>query len=150
MASRVGRGLRLGHLLTQRFFIPGPLPGLNELLSAKGSGFGKGNGYARLKKEWTDRILMACMASRLKPVQQAEFHFEWMERNKRRDPDNFSSGGRKLILDALVKGGILPGDGWSVVLGFSDDFLIAADVPGVWVTISSSDLATNAGSGPLG
>ena len=123
---------------------------MNDLLDAKGSGFGKGNAYARLKKEWTEKIGWALKAAKLKPVGPAEIHFEWLEKNKRRDPDNSSSGGRKLILDALVTHGILEGDGWAHVIGFSDDFLVAdkGSMPGVWVTISG-DLAADSRPSPL-
>ncbi len=110
-------------------WIPGPLPGLNELIAAaKGSG-GRGMAYAKLKRQWTDTVwALARNAGIHKPgpfEQRVFIDWTWLERDKRRDPDNVAAGGRKLILDGLVKAGVLAGDGWKHVAGWTDRWIVA-------------------------
>jgi hypothetical protein len=105
-------------------WVPGPLPGLNELIAAaKGSG-GRGAGYARLKRQWTETVWALAKAACIdKPgpfARPVTLDFTWIERDKRRDPDNVAAGGRKLILDGLVTAGVLGGDGWRHVQGWTD------------------------------
>ncbi len=116
------------------FFVPGPLPGLNELIDAAKSGRGKGNAYSRLKRSWTDTVILMARAAQLPKCQRARFSFRWQERNRKRDPDNVAAGGRKLVLDGLVKAGVLPGDGWEHVASWDDTFEVATR-PGVLVGI---------------
>lgn len=56
-----------------------------------------------------------------------QINFTWVEGNKRRDYDNISSGGRKFILDAMVKCGVLKDDNRKYVVGFSDKFEYSED-----------------------
>jgi hypothetical protein len=123
--------------MTQEFFVPGPLPGLNDLISAaKGSG-GTGRGYSALKKSWTGTVWAWAKKARLKKMfVRVYFHFQWIEKNHRRDPDNVSSAGRKLILDGLTKAGIIQGDGWNSVAGWQDQFFVDAKRPGVRVILT--------------
>ncbi len=116
------------------FWIPGPLPGLNELIAAaKGQG-GTGRAYAALKKRWTREIAMRIKIAKVMPVAPARMVFLWVEKNKRRDPDNVAAGGRKLILDALVVAKVLKNDGWAEVQSWSDTFA-TGDPPGVNVEV---------------
>ena len=62
-----------------------------------------------------------------------EYH--WIEKDTRRDLDNISSFGRKVIQDALVKEGILRNDGWKDISGFSDSFGVDKDNPRIEVVI---------------
>lgn len=50
--------------------------------------------------------------------------YTWYERNRRRDKDNISSFGRKVIQDGLVKAEIIKNDGWAQIEGFSDEFRV--------------------------
>lgn len=61
--------------------------------------------------------------------------YAWYEPNKRRDLDNVSSFGRKVIQDALVETRVLENDGWKNIVGFQDNFYIDADNPRVEVVI---------------
>ena len=45
----------------------------------------------------------------------------WMETDRRRDPDNISSG-IKFILDAFVHAGIIENDGWKQVKSIKHNF----------------------------
>ena len=59
----------------------------------------------------------------------------WYEPNKRRDLDNISSFGRKVIQDALVNLGVLENDGWQNIRGFNDEFRVSKDEPRIEVHI---------------
>jgi Holliday junction resolvase RusA-like endonuclease len=72
--------------------------------------------YASLKKAATEIVAWNCKAQRLKPIDAVETDddddrvtlvFDWP--HSRRDPDN-QSFGAKMILDGLVKAGVLPDD----------------------------------------
>lgn len=115
-----------------RLFVPGPLPGLNELIAAaKRRGPNCWNGYAVLKRRWGETLAAAMAAARPPRVSRAWLGFRWVEATRRRDPDNLAAGGRKLLLDALVRAGILPNDGWRGVVGWTDRFAVDPRRPGV-------------------
>lgn len=120
-------------------WVPGPLPGLNELIAAAKSGRGRGNAYSRLKAEWTNVIVIHAKAARVPAFSRRVFvTFEWVEKTRKRDPDNIAAGGRKLVLDALVKAGVLQGDGWKYLATWTDRFVLwhpGLKGPGVGVTI---------------
>lgn len=118
----------------QRLWIAGRLPGLNEVIAAaKGAG-GRGHAYAKMKRDLGELVWVLAKAARLRPVTRARLAFRWVEKDRRRDPDNVSSAGRKFILDGLVKAGVLPGDGWAAIAGWSDTFEVGAK-HGVEITI---------------
>ena len=126
---------------TQAFFVSGPLPGLNELLDwakrqGKGTGKKQWNLYAVQKKSWEEVIWAAIHNANLQPYAcPVTIDYLWQEPNRRRDPSNISAG-KKFIEDTLVKAGILRGDGWRDIWGFSDRFSIDKKRPGVHVTIN--------------
>ncbi len=62
-------------------------------------------------------------------------HYTWYEPNRRRDLDNVSSYGRKIIQDALVEVGVLKDDGWKQVTGFTDEFFVDKKNPRIEVEI---------------
>lgn len=124
--------------MTQQFFVPGKLPGLNELIAAaKGAG-GKGYAYAKLKAKWTNDIALHIRSQRVRPIEgRAYLRFIWREANQKRDPDNVAAGGRKLILDALVVAKVLKDDAWQFVAGWNDAWCVDA-TPGVEVALFQS------------
>lgn len=123
--------------MTQFLWVPGPLPGLNELIAAAKGAKGRGVAYARLKREWTARIAMLAKSERLHPVGPGAYlRFRFLERDRRRDPDNIAAGARKLILDGLVEAGVLSGDGWDGVSGWADMWDIGEFAVGVQVEIT--------------
>lgn len=121
-------------------WVPGPLPGLNEMIAAaKGSG-GRGAGYARLKRDWTEAVWAEAKRQKVPAFpHRVVLQFTWHERDRRRDPDNVAAGGRKLVLDGLVMAGVLRGDGWRFVQSWSDRFDVRPERPGVAVQISRYD-----------
>lgn len=62
-------------------------------------------------------------------------HYAWYEPNKRRDLDNVSSYGRKIIQDALVSTGVLKDDSWKQITGFTDAFFVDRKTPHIEVEI---------------
>lgn len=61
--------------------------------------------------------------------------YRWYEANRRRDLDNVSSFGRKVIQDALVEVKVLENDGWRNIVGFSDEFYVDSEHPRIEVEI---------------
>ena len=117
-------------------WIPGPLPSMNELIdAAKGNG-GRGIGYARIKRAWTDTVCLLAKAAHIPPMRRVRLHCIWHERNKRRDPDNIVGAGLKVVCDGLVAAGVLPGDGWDHIVAFVDEWRVSK-TPGVFVEIES-------------
>jgi len=99
--------------------IPGRLPGLNEVNNTN-----RGNKYAgnKLKKD-TDTYIQLYIKSQCKEkYERISITFKWYEPNKKRDFDNICSA-KKFILDALVKTGVIPNDGWKQIEPiFTDEF----------------------------
>ena len=92
---------------------------------------------ADMKKEG-ERIVSAYIHKQLKGVKfdkPVSVYFYWYERNLRRDPDNISGFGRKVILDALVRGGVLMDDSMAWVVYLGDYFFIDAKNPRIEVEI---------------
>ena len=92
--------------------------------------------YAKEKRRLTQAVALLAKVQQLKPVKRAVIRFTWYEKNKRRDPDNISAAGKKPILDGLVEAGVLKDDGWSVIQGLEDRFIIDKVWPRVEVTIT--------------
>ena len=114
--------------------IHGRLPGLNEYTKACRSNAHVG---AKMKKN-AEEAVIAVINEQLKHVKilrPVEMDFLWIEKDRRRDPDNVSSFGRKVILDALVKAGVLPDDSFRYVKGFNDSFLVDSVYPRIEVKI---------------
>lgn len=99
-------------------WIPSRLPGLNELLNAKGTVRGAWNGYNEQKCMWYGRVKLLCLARGIGIQPPGFLTMLYLEKDRRRDPDNVVAGGTKLLLDSLVGAGVLRGDGWDDNLGF--------------------------------
>lgn len=117
-----------------KLIIPGKLPGLNDYIAAERANRHKG---AKMKADNGTIVAVAirqCMRG-VKIDRPVEMHYTWYEPNKRRDHDNVSSFGRKVIQDALVDVGVLKDDGWKYVVGFSDRFEVDKGNPRIEVRI---------------
>jgi len=124
--------------MIQTLWIPGRLPGLNEIVEdAKGSG-GRGRKYSKSKREETDRIAWLAKAARLKPMGRVRVIFEWREPNLKRDVDNIRAGA-KYVLDGLVAAKVLAKDGRKHVVGLADEYGLDRLLPGVLVTLIEED-----------
>ena len=114
--------------------IPGTLPNLNDYIAAERTNRHKG---AKMKAD-SGKIVAAAIRQCLRGVRIEKtvyMEYTWYEPNKRRDKDNVSSFGRKVIQDSLVDAGILKDDGWKHVVGFSDRFEVDKDKPRIEVLI---------------
>lgn len=123
--------------MTARLWIPGPLPGMNEILDAAGGSGGRKRGYSSMKKAWTLAVKQHAQAARLPPFARAYFSFRWHERTRKRNPDNIAAA-HKFILDGLVAAKVLGNDGWGEIAGWADTFQVS-DRPGVEVVISAAE-----------
>lgn len=112
----------------------GTLPGLNEFIDANRRNFHAG---AKLKKEAQFLVVMAARKSlkRWTATGPVWMTYRWFEPNRKRDKDNISAGGRKIIQDALVEAGVLKGDGWREIAGFTDEFFVDKKEPRIEVVI---------------
>lgn len=119
--------------MTVKFTISGTLPNLNDYITAERSNRYKA---ASMKKQCESIVRHACRSlgkwQAEKPVYMI---YRWYEPNKRRDKDNISSFGRKIIQDALVKAKVLKNDGWNDIIGFEDKFHVDKKNPRIVVEI---------------
>jgi hypothetical protein len=140
-AEATARGLSAGDIIAQAtrvdrqaLWLPMHLPGMNEIVAAaKGRG-GRGFAYAKMKREIQENIVAFCNVAKLRPVARARLAFLWVEKDRRRDKDNIAAA-KKFCIDSLVVAGVLPADGWSAVVGFTDDFAVEKRRHGVEITI---------------
>lgn len=114
--------------------IPSKLPGLNDYIAAERTNRHKG---AKMKADNGNIVsvaIMQCMRG-VRIEKPVEMHYTWYESNRRRDMDNVSSFGRKVIQDSLVQCGVPKDDGWKYVAGFSDRFEVDKENPRIEVLI---------------
>lgn len=118
--------------------IPFPLPGLNEYIKAERAHRQKG---AAMKRQWQRSVALALRRQLRGPLREpVTMHYTWYERDRRRDKDNISAFGRKVIQDALVRDlHALKNDGWSNIEGFSDRFQVDKHRPRVEIEIAEAE-----------
>ena len=116
----------------QTFFVPGPLPGANDIIRKHW------RVYSRLKVTWGQAIALVLLVYKIQPVRACTIRYQWIEptpvRGHIRDRDNIRFGA-KFINDALVSQGILLDDGPDGVVSLTDSFTYDGVKPGVQVTI---------------
>ena len=117
-----------------KLIIPGKLPGLNDYIVAERTNRHKGAKMKAVNGNIVAVAIMKCMSG-IRIEKPVFMEYTWIEPNKRRDKDNISSFGRKVIQDALVQCGMLKDDGWKYVVGFSDRFEVDKENPRIEVLI---------------
>lgn len=122
--------------MTVELFIPRLAPNLNDLIRERGRG--RGFAYRDLKESWEATVGVSALG--LARLSRCSVHFELVEQNTRRDPDNIASGAAKLVLDGLVKAGVLEGDGWKHIAGLSFSWRVGSPV-GVRVILTETEAA---------
>ena len=124
--------------------IKGKLDNLNDYITACRSSCYAG---AELKHKNEDAVLCAIyeQLGRTRIKKKIKMQYKWYEPNSRRDMDNISSFGRKVIQDALVKAKIITDDGWKNILGFSDEFYVDKENPRIEVVIEEIEKSCKAG-----
>ncbi|MHC4647297.1 MAG: RusA family crossover junction endodeoxyribonuclease [Planctomycetota bacterium] len=125
-----------------QLWIPGPLPGLNEILSERmvtgkpGVRGKKWNQYSKTKREWGQRIGSLAQYQKFPKIRKgANFIYTFMELTRRRDPSNVFSGGIKLIEDGLQVCGLLRNDNWEYVKGVEIGWGVDKVNPGCLVCV---------------
>ena len=129
-------------------WVPGPLPGMNEIVAAAKSGHGKGNAYSRQKALWTTLVARGARSRRIglfpSPV---TISCVWVEPNARRDPDNIEAA-IKFVNDGLVQAGVLSGDRRKDIAAIRHE-VITGETSGVQVTIESVNPESNVSIEPM-
>lgn len=114
--------------------IRGRLDNLNDYITACRTNQYKGE---KIKASNEYKVLAAIyeQLGRIRISNPVQMMYRWYEKNKRRDLDNISSFGRKVIQDALVHAKVLENDGWKNIVRFSDDFYLDPKNPRIEVDI---------------
>ena len=120
-----------------RVTIPFPLAGLNDIIDAERAHRQKG---AKLKREQMNAVILVLRRQIRRPLREpVTMRYLWVEKDRRRDKDNISGGGRKIIQDALVRMKALKNDGWGNIDGFSDEFAGDKKRPRVEIEIEEAE-----------
>lgn len=114
--------------------IPGRLDCLNDYVKAERSHRQKGAKLKTINEDIVIASIRQCMRG-IRIEKPVFMEYTWFEKNKRRDLDNISSFGRKVIQDALVTTETLKNDDWKYVVGFSDRFEVDKNNPRIEVLI---------------
>lgn len=120
-----------------KLIVPGRLGGLNDYITAERT---NRQIAARMKRKDMELVMWAakgCLRG-WRPATPVVMHYAWYEKDRRRDMDNVSSYGRKIIQDALVKAGFLKNDGWAHIKGFTDSFYVDSKRPRIEVTFEEA------------
>lgn len=121
-----------------KIVIPGRLPGLNDYIHAMNHNRHNGADMKREHMNDVMWIIRSQMGTR-KIKRPVYVRFLWVEKDKRRDRDNISAFGRKVILDALVALGTIKDDGWDYVTGLSDRYAVSKSNPRIEVELIEQD-----------
>jgi Holliday junction resolvase RusA-like endonuclease len=113
--------------------IPGRFPGMNEFVAANRASHGRRNLGNVMKQRDQDRIIR--YLPEIKITQPVKIEYSFFEANRRRDLDNIAGYYHKIFQDALVRAGVLQGDGWDYITGYSDSFYIDRDNPRIEIWI---------------
>lgn len=114
--------------------IHGRLDNLNDYITACRTNQYKG-AHPKAKNEHKVQAEIYEQLGRLRITRPVRMIYRWYEKDKRRDLDNVSSFGRKVIQDALVYTGVIQNDGWKEITGFSDEFYVDKKNPRIEVEI---------------
>lgn len=120
--------------MTYEVEIPERLPSLNEMIAAERTNRFKA-AKLKAKSENSCKWYIHQQLAGVQIRQPVRAHFIWYEKNRRRDPDNISGYGHKVIFDALVRCGVLADDGWDEIAGYTDTFAVDKDHPRIVVML---------------
>jgi Holliday junction resolvase RusA-like endonuclease len=121
-----------------KLIIPGRFPGMNEYTAAKNRHWAVGN---RMKQE-NQQIAVFCILQQLHNVQferPVSVWFVFYEPNRRRDEDNVTAFGKKVIFDALKECGVIKDDRKKCVKKQYSDVLYDKANPRIEVIISDEE-----------
>lgn len=115
-----------------KIVIPGTMPGFNEIVKAAKQGNRRHQPYNDMKRENTN--LVAWTSNKIPKKKRIFLDITWIEKNKRRDPDNIAAA-VKFIWDGLVEAGVIENDGWKQNAGWRNSFEVDKDNPRIEVII---------------
>lgn len=116
-----------------KIIIPGEMPGFNEIVKVAKRGRGKYQPYNDMKREHTDTV--AWLSKKIPNKKKIFLDITWIEKDKRRDPDNIAAA-VKFIWDGLVEAGVIKNDGWNENGGWANHFEVDKDNPRIEVAIT--------------
>lgn len=114
--------------------VPGTMPGLNEYVREMNRSRYDG---ARMKRRETERARLCALGLPYFPG-RVRVLFTWVERDRRRDPDNVAFA-KKFVFDGLVAAGVIQNDSPRYVAGFEDRFAVDPGNPRVEVTVVDAE-----------
>lgn len=110
---------------------------MNEYINAERTNKYKG---AQMKRQCESVVMHSARSlGKYRAERPVYMVYRWYCEDRRKDKDNISSFGRKVIQDALVKAKILKNDGWNDIIGFEDIFYIDKKNPRVVVEIEEEN-----------
>ena len=121
--------------MTHKIVIPGELPDLNTIIAESKKGRGKWQPYNEMKQEYTNIVAWIAKSEIKKQLKKIDLEITWICPNRRKDKDNISAGGLKMILDGLVVAGVIENDGWKQIGDISHKFKVDKHNPRVEVEI---------------
>lgn len=80
--------------------------------------------------------------SRLMKMNRVWIDFIWVEKNRSRSLSKISSVGREIVIECLVKCGVIESNQWSSVIGFSDHFSCSSSDPHVKIFLDDLETIT--------
>ena len=118
-----------------KIIIPGRLAGANEyILKCRTDRVGAATFKAK-QEQIVQAAVLDCLHHKPTPFEKpVVLQYLWVEPGMQRDKDNIAFA-HKFIQDAFVKIGLLAGDGWRYVVGFTDDFAVDKANPRIEVVI---------------
>lgn len=112
-----------------KIVIPGTMPGFNEIVKAAKSHY---HAYNNMKQDNTD--LVAWKSKKIPGKKKIFLNITWIEKNRRRDPDNIAAA-VKFIWDGLVEAGVINNDGWNQNGGWSNHFEVDKNNPRIEIEV---------------
>lgn len=121
--------------MTYRFEIPGRLPNLNDFIEANRRNKYMGAKMKRDAQTTCETYIMLALRD-VRIGRRVQITYRWYETDGRRDIDNISGFGHKVIQDALVSCKVLKDDGQKYISGYTDEFYIDKAHPRIEVEIA--------------
>lgn len=118
-----------------KIVIPGTMPGFNEIVDAAKRGNRRYQPYNDMKRENTDTVTW--LSKKVPKKKKIFLDITWIEKNRKRDPDNIASA-VKFIWDGLVEGGVIDNDGWKQNGGWTNRFDVDKENPRIEVIIKEA------------
>ena len=124
--------------MSYKLTINGKLDNLNDYIDSCRTNQYKGSKVKNHNENIVKRAIYEQLG-RIRISNPVYMTYRWYEPDRRRDLDNISSFGRKVIQDALVDTHVLKNDGWKEIKGFRDEFYIDKKNPRIEVEIEVVD-----------